>query len=195
MTIRPASSEGGRRLIHLGSSVVPLGYWIAGRDAAIVILFFLAAAMIGIEAARIYTTWGRRTYQRFLGPVTRPSEERRPTGATYVFLGALLAAILYSPTVAILSMLFMSVGDSAAAFIGRRYGRIPIGRKTLEGTLACFFACLLLTLPSGLSLPVAVGGAGIAALTELIPRPYMNDNLGIPLISGGAMTLLLAAGL
>lgn len=195
MTLLPASSEGGRRLIHLGSSVIPLGYWVAGREAAIVILFFLTIAMIGIEIARIHTTWGRRTYQRFLGSVTRPSEERRPTGATYVFIGALLTAILYSPTVAILSMLFMSVGDNAAALVGQRYGRIPIGSKSLEGTLACFLACLLLTLPTGLALPVTVGGAAAAALTELIPRPFMNDNLGIPVFSGGAMTLLMAAGL
>ena len=92
-------------------------------------------------------------------------------------------------------MLFMSVGDSAAAFVGQRYGRIPIGKKSLEGTLACFFACLLLTLPSGLTLPLAVTGAAVAAITELIPKPLLNDNLAIPVFSGAAMTLLMAAGL
>ncbi len=193
--MQPAASEGGRKLVHLGSSVLPLGYWIAGRDTAVVVLFFLAIAMIGIEIARIYTARGRRIYQRFLGSVTRPTEERRPTGATYVFIGAFLAAILFKPVVAILSMLFMSVGDSAAAFVGQRYGRIPIGKKSLEGTLACFFACLLLTLPSGLTLPLAVTGAAVAAITELIPKPLLNDNLAIPVFSGAAMTLLMAAGL
>ncbi len=195
MTMRPASSEGTRKLLHLGSSVIPLGYWIAGRDAAIVILFFLTIAVIGIEIARIYTTWGRRTYQHFLGSVTRPSEDRRPTGATYFFIGAFLAAILFAPVVAILSMLFMSVGDTAAAFIGQRSGRIPIGGKSLDGTLGCFIACLLLTLPTGLTLPVTVGGAAAAALTELVPKPFLNDNLAIPIFSGAAMTLLMAAGL
>ncbi len=193
--MQAASSEGGRRLIHLGSSVIPLGYWIAGRDTAVVIIFIMAITMIGIEIARIHTARGRRIYQRFLGSVTRPSEERRPTGATYVFIGAFLAAVLFAPPVAILSMLFMSVGDSAAAFVGQRYGRIPIGNKSLEGTLACFFACLLLTLPAGLSLPIAAAGAVTAALTELVPRPFLNDNLAIPVFSGAVMTLLMAAGL
>ena len=193
--MQPAGSEGGRRLIHLGSSVLPLGYWIAGRDTAVVVMFIIAITMIGIEIARIYTIRGRRVYQRFLGSVTRPTEERRPTGATYVFIGAFLAAVLFAPPVAILSMLFMSVGDSTAAFVGRRYGRIPIGNKTLEGTLACFLVCLLLTLPAGMTLPVAVAGAAAAALTELIPRPLLNDNLAIPLVSGAVMTLLIATGL
>ncbi len=190
-----AGSEGGRKLIHLGTSVLALGYWIAGRDTAIVILFFLTIVAIGIEIARIYTSRGRRICQRFLGSVIRPTEERRPTGAIYAFIGAFLAAIMFAPTVAILSMLFMSVGDSAAAFVGQRYGRIPIGHKSLEGTLACFFACLLLTLPSGLALPVAVAGAAVAAITELISLPMLNDNLAIPIFSGAAMTLLMAAGL
>lgn len=193
--MQPAGSEGGRRLIHLGSSVLPLGYWIVGRDTAVVIIFIMAITMIGIEIARIHTARGRRIYQRFLGSVTRPTEERRLTGATYVFIGAFLAAVLFAPPVAILSMLFMSVGDSAAAFVGQRYGRIPIGNKSLEGTLACFFACLLLTLPAGLSLPIAAAGAVTAALTELVPRPFLNDNLAIPVFSGAVMTLLMAAGL
>lgn len=195
MIAQPASQEGGRRLVHVGSSVIPLGYWIVGRDVAIVIIFFLTIAMIGIEIARINTTWGRRLYHRFFGSVTRPSEERRPTGATYVFIGTLLAAILFEPVVAVLSMLFMSIGDSAAALVGQRYGRIPIGNKTLEGTLACFIACLLLALPASLTLPVTITGAAAAALTELIPWPFLNDNLAIPLFAGGAMTLLMAPGL
>ncbi|MFC1543479.1 diacylglycerol/polyprenol kinase family protein [Candidatus Neomarinimicrobiota bacterium] len=195
MIKQPASWEGGRRAIHLGSSVIPLGYWIVGREAAIVFILFMAIAMLGIEAARIYTTWGRRIYQRFFGPVTRPTEERQPTGATYVFIGALIAAILYAPTIAILSMLFMSVGDSAAAYIGQHYGRIPIGSKSLEGALACFSACLLLALPAGLTLPVAVAGAATAAITELIRWPFLNDNLAIPIFSGAVMTLLMTPGI
>lgn len=191
----PARSETGRRLIHLGSASVPILYLILGHDTGIIFIAVLTVTMIAIEIARIYTTWGRRLYQRFLGAVTRPLEERRPTGATYVFLGALLAAILYTPTIAVLSMLFMSVGDSTAAFVGRRYGRIRIGSKSLEGTTACFLACLLLTLPFELTLPTAIAGAAVAALTELVPRPFWNDNLTIPVFSGAVMTLLIALGL
>lgn len=195
MTLLPASQEIGRKLTHVGSSVLPLGYWITGREAAIVVFFSLTVAMIGIEIARMKSTRGRRLYQRFFGFVTRPSEEHRPTGATYVFIGALLAAVLFAPVIAILSMLFMSIGDSAAAIIGQRYGRLSIGSKTLEGTLACFIACLLLALPAGLTLPVTLAGAATAALTELIPWPFLNDNTTIPVFSGGVMTVLIAAGL
>ncbi len=189
-----ASNEDQRRLIHLGSSVLALVYWLSGRETAIVIFAALTIGMLGIEAARMKTALGNRLYQRFLGAVTRPTEEHRFTGASYVFPGVLLAAILFSPTIAILSMLFMSVGDSAAGFIGQRYGRIPLGAKTLEGTLACFLACLILTLPADITHTVALAGATGATLAEFVPWSVLNDNLVIPVASGGVMTLLLAVG-
>ncbi len=190
----PASHEGRRRLIHLGSSVIPLGYWAVGRETAIVLLAAMTVLMLLLELARRQTTWGWRFYHAFMGPVTRPEEARRLTGASYVMVGDLAAAILFTPTIAILAMLFMSIGDPAAAFLGRRYGRTPIGDKTVEGGLGCFVVCFLLTLPAGLSLAVSVGGAAGASIAELVPRRWLNDNLTMPIISGAFMTLLQGTG-
>ena len=190
----PASHEGRRRLIHLGSSVIPLGYWAVGRETAIVMLAVMAVVMLFLEWARRHTTWGLRFYQGFMGPVTRPEEERRLTGATYLIAGDLAVAILFTPTIAILAMLFMSLGDPAAAYLGQRYGRTPVGDKTVEGGLGCFVVCILLTLPTGLSLAVSAGGAAGASIAELVPRRWLNDNLTMPIISGTFMTLLQGTG-
>ncbi|UCD37838.1 MAG: hypothetical protein JSW54_13615 [Fidelibacterota bacterium] len=195
MNLLSISQERRRKLIHLASSVIPLGYWIAGRETAIILLIIMTIVMILFELTRINTAWGRRQYHRFFGSVTRPSEARRPTGGMYVFLGYLLAAILFAPTVAILSMLFMSIGDTAAALVGQRYGRIHIGHKTLEGSLACFIVCLLLTLSADLSPIVTIGGPAAATIAEFIRWPLLNDNVVIPVFSGAIMTLLMTAGL
>ena len=184
-----------RNLIHMGSSIIPLGYWLAGREVAVTVLAVMTVMMILAETLRITTGWGGRLYQRTFGFMTRPEERRRPTGATYLLIGTLLAAVLFPPTVAILAMLFLILGDSAAAFAGRRYGRTPIGHKSLEGTLACFIVCLLIALPAGVNGATALTGAAVAALAELIPWTFINDNIAIPLFSGAAMTLMLATGL
>ena len=190
----PASHEGRRRLIHLGSGVIPLGYWAVGRETAIVMLAVMTVLMLLLELARRQTAWGRRFYQAFMGPVTRPEEARRLTGASYVMLGDLAAAVLFTPTIAILAMLFMSLGDPAAAYVGQRYGRTRVGEKTVEGGLGCFVVCFLLTLPAGLSLAVSVGGAAGASIAEVVPRRWLNDNLTMPIISGAFMTLLQGTG-
>lgn len=195
MTTPTAQGEMRRKLIHVGSSIIPLGYWLAGREVAVPVLAVATAMMILAETLRITTGWGDRLYQRYFGSMTRPEERKRLTGATYLLAGTLLAAILFPPTIAILAMLFLSLGDSAAAFVGLRYGRTLIGRKSLEGTLACLLVCLLITLPAEVSTATALTGATVATLAEFIPWTFINDNIAIPLFSGTAMTFILSSGL
>ncbi len=187
--------ELGRKVVHLAASLIPLGYWLAGRDSTIIVLGVLTIAMLSAEVLRTSTAWGQRYYRRIFGGLTRASEAERFTGASFIFLGALSAIILFPSTVAILAMLFMSLGDSAAALVGIRYGRLRLGNKTLEGTAACFMACLAVALAGGLPGTVALAGAATAAITELIPWGIINDNLAIPLFAGGVMTLMMAAPL
>jgi dolichol kinase len=79
--------------------------------------------------------------------------------------------------------------------VGERYGRTKIsGEKSLEGSLAFVAAAVL----SGLLLNftgihllhgLILAGSIIAAGVELLPLP-VNDNLVIPVVSGGAMELI-----
>lgn len=190
-----AEAELQRKLVHMASSILPLGYWLLGRELAVIVLACMTIFLALAEFLRLYTLFGRRLYQRFFGSMTRAEEFGRVTGATYVLVGMLLAALLFKPVVAIVAMLFLSLGDSTAAVVGQRYGRITLGDKTLEGTLACLAVCLGIALLAKLSWPVAVGGALVAALVEVVPWRWVNDNLTIPVLAGGAMTLLMVAGL
>ncbi len=187
--------ELGRKLVHLASSLIPLGYWLAGRDSTIIVLGVMTIGLLSAEVLRTSTAWGRRYYRRIFGGLTRSSEAERFTGASFVFLGALSAVVLFPATVAILAMLFMSLGDSAAALVGIRYGRLRLGNKTLEGTAGCFVVCLAIALAGGLPGAVAMAGAATATLAELIPWGVVNDNVAIPLFAGGVMTLMMAAPL
>lgn len=187
--------ELGRKFVHLGSSLIPLGYWLAGRDNTIIVLGVMTIGLLSAEVLRTSTAWGRRYYRLIFGRLTRSSEAERFTGATFVFLGALSAVVLFPANVAIPAMLFMSLGDSAAALVGIRYGRLRLGNKTLEGTAACFVVCLAIALAGGLPGSVALAGAATATIAELIPWGVINDNVAIPLLAGGVMTLMMAAPL
>ncbi len=184
--------EAQRKLVHYSSSTIPLGYWLVGKEWAVIILSLLSIFMLVAETTRLRTDWGRRWYNKYFGTMTRTSEQSQFTGATFVVIGALMAAYLYEKEVAILAMLFLSFGDPSAGFIGLKYGRIKIGRKTVEGSLACLAICLLLTPVTGLPLSVGIAGAVTATIAELIPWRLLNDNIAIPLFSGGVMAYLLA---
>lgn len=81
-----------------------------------------------------------------------------------------------------------------AATIGERWGTRRVFGKSLEGGLACLLACLvvgilLVNLAFDMSLPLILVGSVVTTVIELLPVP-IDDNLTIPLFSGGAMTLI-----
>jgi glycerol-3-phosphate acyltransferase PlsY len=89
-------------------------------------------------------------------------------------------------------MAFLILGDAAAAIVGRAVGRVRIFGKSLEGSLACFAACLLVAwvYPGDpFTWRMMLGGALAATLFELFPIP-LDDNMRISLSAGFAMTLL-----
>ncbi|MCH7575096.1 MAG: hypothetical protein IIA59_08225 [Candidatus Marinimicrobia bacterium] len=189
-------AERNRKLIHIGSGAIALGYALTSRGTTLAVLAILLALMILAEAARLVTPWGARTYNRFFGLMTRPEESRALTGASFLLAGAVLTVVVFPAVIAIPALLFMSWGDAAAALVGQKYGRLKWAQgKTVEGSLACLVVCLLIVVPFELSLAVKLSGAVAATIAELLPWGFLNDNLAVPLFSGGVMLTMMATGL
>jgi dolichol kinase len=214
---KPDREEINRKLLHvLSGSLIPGGIFylpmVPGLHPATpaVLLGVLLAVALAVEAMRFHVPWVQRTFYAAAGGALRPEEERRITGATYIFASGFLCALLFyrAPHLACMALSMFILGDAAAALVGLSIGRIRIGDKTLEGTLACFLVCLLLCvavfplLPRlldswGGRMPVllAVTAALCTALLELFPlrishRTVLNDNLTVPVLTGLVMLWL-----
>ena len=109
------------------------------------------------------------------------------TGATFYAVAALLAVAFFSKMVAISSLLFLTLGDSAASLVGTRFGHHRLYGKSAEGSAACLLVCSVI----GWVLLRWTGlmGAITATLTELAPLP-VDDNLRIPIVSEVVMQLV-----
>jgi len=186
----------GRKLYHLFGGIGLLSlYYILGRNRALAFygIFFLVA--LGLDILRLTVpVLNRFIFIRFKSFI-RTNEEHRLTGTAPYILGIGLSLYFFSSEVATAAICFLAFGDVAATTIGERYGKTKIGAKSLEGTAAFIVAALgagLLLSFLGLQLfPwVLVLGALVAAGVELLPV-QVNDNLMIPLISGGVMELAL----
>jgi len=128
------------------------------------------------------------------GLLLKETESRKVTGATYFILAALAAFLLFDESIAVAALLFLSLGDPAAALVGRRAPGIRFFGKSPIGTLA------MVLVASGIAGVLSAAGVGdrhwglyvgavSAGMTELLPLP-VDDNVTIPLVSGGVMTLL-----
>ncbi len=184
-----------RRWFHLivGSSI-PVAGVFASDWGMVAALAALSGGGLGLDLLRFRIPWLNRQFLRWLSPLLKSDEGRRLTGATYLLIGALFTFLLFGPEVAVPALLFLSLGDPAAAVVGRRMPGPRIYGKSPGGTVA--FVALGLVMVGVLTGSGAVEyhwglliGALIAGLVELAPG-YPDDNLTIPLIAGASMHFL-----
>ena len=181
-----------RKSIHLLGLILPILYVFTTRHTATIAVGALLAIALGVELLKVLLPAFRVMFMRIFSPILR-SQERRGglTGATYYLIGSFLCVLLFDKTLAIVCLCFLTLGDLFAALIGKQWGRIKLfSRKSLEGSLACFIVCTAVALLIGLHPIVAIVGALVATLIELLPTG-VDDNVTIPLISGLAMHLLI----
>ena len=186
----------GRKLFHLlgGLGLLSL-YYLLGRQNALIFYGLLIAVVLAVDITRLRVPVFNQFMQSRFSSFIRKNEANQLTGTAPYVLGIGLSLLLYRTDIATAAICFLAFGDVAATAVGERYGRTKIsGKKSLEGTLA--FVAVAVTvgflLPlSGIHLMygIALAGAIAAAGVELVPLP-VNDNLVIPLVSGGVMELI-----
>lgn len=184
-----------RRIFHVAAgSTIPIAGIFLPESTLVVGLVILSAGGLGMEIARFKLQWLNQCLFRWFAPLLKADEDRRITGATYMVIAGLIVFLLFDKAVAVAAMLFLSLGDPAAALVGRRMPGPRLFGKSPAGTAAFLVVSLLVVavLVGSGRVPyhwALLAGAAVAALVELAPVPP-DDNLTIPLAAGGAMHLL-----
>jgi len=160
------------------------------------ILLIITIIFASIDFFRSRVNWIKKYFHMFFNSMLRQHElDGKITGATWVLAGSTVTVFLFNRDIAVLSLLFMSVGDTVAALVGQKYGKIKIGDKSLEGFVGGLIACILVSpfFPSITWLNKILGSFS-ASLVELCPLS-IDDNLVIPVISGSIMAYIKSLGL
>ena len=184
------SSELKRKSFHLTALVIPLGILILPHQTSITALALSTVVILFMELFRLRNPYFARIFNRTFGIIMRKHERRSFTSSTYLLSSCLLSDLLYQKEIAAGAILFLVLGDVSAALVGKHWRRLPLGKKSLTGSLACLASSLLVAwaVPH---LPFRIGlwGALLATLTELSPLP-IDDNFTIPILSGGIMQII-----
>ena len=186
-------SEYKRKLIHLFNLAIPFGYlyvfpekWVFVKLLSILMVLFII-----FDILRHKVAWVKSLFSLFIDSMLRSHEqEGKLTGATWVMIGAVISIILFSKPVAIIALIFMSLGDTAAGLIGQRYGKHKIWNKSWEGFFGGLFVCIIIGMNySLLPMTISLSGAVAAMVMEIVPIP-LDDNFKIPLGAGAIMMML-----
>lgn len=181
-----------RKTTHLTGFFIPLLYIVLDKST----MMFIAGAFAGIAVIVEFLKWVSESFRelffRFFEFILRRHERKGAiTGATYYIISTFLCIVLFDKHIAIVSIFFIVLGDTAAALVGKAWGRIKlIGSKSLEGSMACFIVCAAISL-FWIDPVVGLTGAFVATLAELLPL-RLDDNLTVPLISGVVMQVMVS---
>lgn len=185
------AQEYARKSIHLIFGVMFLEMInLLGSDLSIKILSFLLGAGLLLSAA-VKSKIRLPLIDKILDLVERENEKSFPGKAAIFFFASAIILLFFFGDNKIIVLASLSVqvfADAFAAIIGINFGKHRIlGKKTLEGSTACFLVALL-CLAYFCPLYTALIAAAAATIVELIP---LDDNFWVPLTTAAVLKVLL----
>ncbi|MCD6594814.1 hypothetical protein J7L68_03980 [bacterium] len=183
-----------RKSTHIGALIIPIMFLILPRETSLWIISLVAIIVLAQDLLRIYHKGFRKFIYHFWGTIYRRWELKRLGGSSYILCAATLAIYFFKPNIAALVMIYISVGDTFAVFVGTLWGKHIIyahrnsdgtfRKKTIEGTSVFFISSVL----AGLFVPDIpivwnIIGAGLATVVEALSF-FIDDNFTVPIITG-----------
>lgn len=207
--------EAPRRLWHIvGGLSLPIAGLLAPQNIFLPALRSATIAFLIFEGIRLKSPNVNRRFAICFRALLREREAATLTSSAWLLIAACIVFVFCPKPIAAIALTFVAVGDPIAGIVGERWGQkldspggfplkllgkvsnsapVVATGKSLEGSGACLAACLvagaILATITQVALWVVVVGAICATLVELLSLPP-NDNLAIPLVTGGIMSLI-----
>jgi dolichol kinase len=190
-----------RKLWHMMTGIIGLTIFfqngVALEKMATALLVIAVLAFI-MEFARLRNEQLNQIVMIVMKPFMRESEKTSVSGMPFYALGVALSLFFFPERIAILAVLFLIFADPIASLFGILYGRDKIlPNKSLQGTVAAFAVCYLVTLiygaiytGSSMNLLVFSIIAGVIGAVSELCSQFVDDNLCIPVLSGFGLFIL-----
>lgn len=188
-----------RKIWHMATGLIGLWIYKAWHLEAKTLAFTLVTVGVAsffLELMRLKNERLNKFLMKGMAPLMRESEKEQISGLPYYAMGVGTSFYLFDERLATLSSLFLIFADPLASFFGILYGTTKLlPHKSLQGSIAAFSVCYLITLifgliyvgPSSLLLLFALLAGFVGCLSEM-SAIFIDDNLLIPILSGAALT-------
>jgi len=182
-----------RNLFHLGiGTLVAVLLYFNVLNVLIILLVTIAGLLLSLTSRKKRVPVVGFMLERFERPDVAGSFPGK--GATYLFLGILLSVALFPRSIALASIMILTMADSVPCLVGSR-GRIrdPLNdERFLEGTVAGFLLAFIAAsfFVSPIEAFIATAFSVVIESFEKINGRRIEDNVAIPLVAGLSMILL-----
>ena len=194
------SGELARKIIHLMSLAISIGYYfLSERTMLSILLPFTTVALI-VDYGRYYIKWINRFFNWAFAPILREhernSDRKLLSGGTFVLISACICIVIFPRIITITAFSILIISDTASALFGRRFGKNHFLDKSLEGTIAFILSAWVVVIIApkiGSSwmeyLPGLVAAVVGGIIEAMSVRLRVDDNFSVPLSIGIIMWL------
>jgi len=187
-----------RKSIHMASLSIPISYYFLTQQQALYILIPLTLLAVLFDFGRHHIQPIGKLYNLLFKNILREKEQKGLSGAAPLMISACICIAFFPKIIAITAMAVLVICDTAAALIGRRWGRIKFLDKSLEGSIAFIISGLVVlyfinTLPQTPDNFIINGTIAltISAIIEAFSKKMqIDDNYSIPLTFCVVMSVL-----
>jgi dolichol kinase len=192
-----------RKCWHTLFGLIIVGVFLShffSKETFSLLLFLLFISSLIFEYFRTSNHGFNKVVLQFTKSIMRKHELNSVSGLPYYLLGCFIVVFFCSMPVAILSILYLAIGDSFASFSGRKWGELSLkfkNGKSLIGLIGAIISCNLigfLYLSNYCSysfkdnLFISLIGGIIGGVAESIN--ILDDNLFVPVFSGFFLSIL-----
>ncbi|MBN1694944.1 hypothetical protein JW879_06055 [candidate division WOR-3 bacterium] len=186
-----------RKIYRIGAGIVfPIVYYFSPNKIIVeMLLLYLLGIMTTLEVMRYISPNLWRVVAEHSKGILKV-RQGIITGTTALLISNIIVIAFFDKQIAIVSLLYMLFGDTASAVIGTKYGKVKIGDKSLEGSLAFFITTMVIALIFSqwtgihIHLIILIFGAIAATITEALPIE-INDNLTVALAAAIVMQIFI----
>ncbi|WP_246052167.1 diacylglycerol/polyprenol kinase family protein [Leptospira idonii] len=144
-----------RKIWHILGLIIPISLYLdpfqdhynlvyASRAVIVTGLGIFLFLLLLVEIVRLNSVSFEAFFFRYFGFLMKESERSRFNGTVPYFLANFIVVLLFPPEIAVLSILFLVIGDPTAAYIGSRYGKHRFyNGKSKEGVIGFSSAAFL----------------------------------------------------
>ncbi len=188
-----------RKGIHICSLSIPIFYAFSDKATTLWILLPITLAFFAVDMSIKVIKPLRDIVGKLFGPIMRPHELKNEivlNGATWVMISACLCIIILPKLVVVCGFSILIISDTAAALMGKKYGKHKwFVTKSIEGTASFAATAIIDIIVIGLLISAswqyyAVGiiAAIIGSMVEAVSGVLkIDDNFSIPLSIGFLM--------
>ena len=190
---RTRGLQPGRRLFHASLGLLLAGtlhfHVVEGdRHLAALVLGGLAGLLFVVDVVRLRVSALNRAFFLVLRVFASPREAEGIASSTWYVAGCALTVALFPLDLSVPAILVLALADPVASHFGRRWGRRPLGKGTVEGSALFLLVSLAVLLALVPPIP-AVVAALVVTWVERTPW-RLDDNLTVPLATGTVLWVL-----